>query len=186
MRCSLTVLLSNIKSSSVTVTHLFAWNTRTNSVTHTLQGCDCYTRNLRAWIFESCIPPTLITKLNFWTKKFWSMNCGWLKETFWQYATLHGLDKYNTVFQNVKRVLCQNKTHTKISSGWQFCRSISYTFNLFFLLIFLLSFLVNLRIALYQHKDWLIQNRIDRIIITGLIELLWLRWITWKLKLHFV
>ena len=22
------------------------------------------------------------------------MNCGWLKETFWQYVTIHGLDKY--------------------------------------------------------------------------------------------
>ena len=41
------------------------------------------------------------------------MNCGWLKET-WQYVTIHGLDKYNTMFQNVKRVLHQNKTHTKI------------------------------------------------------------------------
>ena len=30
------------------------------------------------------------------------MNCGWLKETFWQYVTIHGLDKYNTMFQNVK------------------------------------------------------------------------------------
>ena len=43
------------------------------------------------------------------------MNCGWLKETFWQYdVTIHGLDKYNTMFQNVKRVLHQNKPHTKI------------------------------------------------------------------------
>ena len=23
------------------------------------------------------------------------MNCGWLKETFWQYVTINGLDKYN-------------------------------------------------------------------------------------------
>ena len=43
------------------------------------------------------------------------MNCGWLKETFWQYVTIHGLDKYNTMFQNAKRVLHQNKAHTKIS-----------------------------------------------------------------------
>ena len=42
------------------------------------------------------------------------MNCGWLKEHFWHYVTIHGLDKYNTIFQNVKRVL-QNKAHTKIS-----------------------------------------------------------------------
>ena len=41
---------------------------------------------------------------------------------------IHGLDKYNTMFQNVKRVLHQNKAHTKISQGLQFCRLISYTF----------------------------------------------------------
>ena len=43
------------------------------------------------------------------------MNCGWHKETFWHYVTIYGLDKYNTVFQNMKRVLHQNKAHTKIS-----------------------------------------------------------------------
>ena len=43
------------------------------------------------------------------------MNCGWVKETFWQYVTIHRLDKYNTMFRNVKRVLHQNKGHTKIS-----------------------------------------------------------------------
>ena len=44
------------------------------------------------------------------------MNCGWLKETFWQYdVIIQGLDKYNTMFQNVKRVFHQNKAHTKIS-----------------------------------------------------------------------
>ena len=42
-----------------------------------------------------------------------SINCGWVRETFWQYVTIHGLDKYNTMFQNVKRVLHQNKVHTK-------------------------------------------------------------------------
>ena len=41
-------------------------------------------------------------KVNFFFKKWCSMNCGWLKETFWQYVTIHGLDKYNTMFQNVK------------------------------------------------------------------------------------
>ena len=35
-------------------------------------------------LFESYILPLLITKLS-----------GWLKETFWQYVTIHGLDKYN-------------------------------------------------------------------------------------------
>ena len=80
------------------------------------------------------------------------------------------------MFQNVKRFLSQNKAHTKISKGLKFSRSTSYTFNLFFLLIFLPSFLVNLRIALYQ------EGLIDRyqLAITGLMELLWLRWITWK------
>ena len=129
MRCSLTVLSSNIKSSSVTVTHLFVWNTSTNSVTHTLQGCDFYTRDLRAWMFESCIPPTLITKLNFWTKHFVLWIVVGSRKLSGNNVTLHGLDKYNTMFQNVKRVLHQNKTHTKISSGLQFCRLISYTFN---------------------------------------------------------
>ena len=32
-----------------------------------------------------------------------------------QTRNIHGLDKYNTMFQNVKRVLHQNKAHTKIS-----------------------------------------------------------------------
>ena len=32
------------------------------------------------------------------------------------------------MFQNVKRVLHQNKAHIKISEGLQFCRLISYTF----------------------------------------------------------
>ena len=41
------------------------------------------------------------------------MNCGWVKETFWQYVTIHGLDKYN-MFRSVKRFLHQNKAHTKI------------------------------------------------------------------------
>ena len=39
---------------------------------------------------------------------------------------IHGLKINNTMFQNVKRVFHQNKAHTKISSGLQFCRSISY------------------------------------------------------------
>ena len=43
------------------------------------------------------------------------MNCGWLKETFWQYITVHGLDKYNIMFQNVKKVHHQNELQTKIS-----------------------------------------------------------------------
>ena len=41
------------------------------------------------------------------------MNYVWLKETFWQYVAIHGLDKCNTMFQKVKTVLHQNKAHTK-------------------------------------------------------------------------
>ena len=51
---------------SCTHKHLLVWNTRANSVTHTLQGCDCYTRDSFAWMFESCLLPTFIT--NVWTK----------------------------------------------------------------------------------------------------------------------
>ena len=86
---------------------------------------------------------------------------------------IHGLDKYNTVFQNVKRVLHQSKAHTKISLGLQFCRSISYTF-IFPAYIFAIIF--------GKPKDSLISARTDLFIsvISGLIELLWLRWITRK------
>ena len=56
-------------------------------------------------------------KVKFLNKKFCSVNCGWLKETFWQYVNdyIYGLDKYHTKFQNLKRVLHKNKAHTKIS-----------------------------------------------------------------------
>ena len=54
------------------------------------------------------------------------MTCGWLKEIFWQYLTIHGLDKYNTMFQNVKKVLHQNsKLILKFHKN---CNSISYAF----------------------------------------------------------
>ena len=93
---------------------------------------------------------------------------------------IHGLyiHKYNTMFQNVKRVFYQNKAHTKISSGLQFCRSISYTF-IFPAYIFAIIF--------GKPKDSLISARTDWFIsvITGLVELLWLRWITWKTETTF-
>ena len=54
-------------------------------------------------------------KVKFLNKKLCSMNCGWIKEIFWQYVTIHGLDKHKRMFQNVKRILHQNKAHTKIS-----------------------------------------------------------------------
>ena len=44
----------------------------------------------------------------------------------WLYSRV--VDKYNTMFQNVKRACHQNKVHTKISQGLHFCREISYTF----------------------------------------------------------
>ena len=68
---------------------------------------------LNVWKLYSAIFDYKVKSLN---KKLCFMNYGWLKETFWQYdVTIHGLDKYNTVFQNVKRVLHQNKARTKIS-----------------------------------------------------------------------
>ena len=74
-----------------------------------------------------------------------------------------------------------NKAHIKISEGLQFCRSISCTF-IFPAYIFALVF--------GKPKDSLISERtqIDSYhsVITGLIELLWLRWLHGKLKLHFV
>ena len=56
-------------------------------------------------------------KVKFLNKKLCSMNCSWLKETFWQYVTIFisSINIYNTMFQNVERVLHQNKAHTKIS-----------------------------------------------------------------------
>ena len=74
--------------------------------------CDCYTRDSSVQKLYSAM---FDYKVKFLNKKLSSVNCGWLKEIFWQYGTIHGLDKYNTMFQNVKRVLHQNKTHTKIS-----------------------------------------------------------------------
>ena len=89
------VLLSNTKSSSVTA----------NSVTYTLQRC-----------LKECLKVAFLSYLitvKFLKKKMCSMNCGWIKETFWQYVAIHELDKHNKMFQNVKRVLHQNKAHTK-------------------------------------------------------------------------
>ena len=72
------------------------------------------------------------------------------------------------MFQNnVKRVLPQNKAHTKrVGFTWFAILQATNAFNYFFPLIFLLSFLVNLGIALYQ------QGLIDLPVITELIELL--------------
>ena len=136
--CSLMVLLSNTKSSFVSVTHLFAWNTRANSVT-TLQRCDCYTRDSFAWMFESCILPSLITKLNFWTK-----NC---YINFWQYVTIF-MSYTIQCFKMWRESFIRTKLILKFHKDCNFAGQ--FHIHLFFLLIFLLSFLVNLRIALYQ------------------------------------
>ena len=106
LRCSLTVLLSNTKSRSLTVTHLFVWNTRTNSVTHTLQRFDCLHQRficLSVWKLYSAI---FDYKVKFLNKKLlykFLAICDYIHEL------------YNTMFQNVKRVFHQNKAHTKIS-----------------------------------------------------------------------
>ena len=86
----------------------FARNTKAHSVTVTpeIHLFECL-KVVYSAIFDY--------KVEFLNKKLCSINCGWLKETFWQYVTIHWLDKYNTMFQNVKRVLHQNKAHTKIS-----------------------------------------------------------------------
>ena len=70
--------------------------------------------SLNVWKLYSAI---FDYKVKFLNKKFCSVNCGWLKETFWQYVNdyIYGLDKYHTKFQNLKRVLHKNKAHTKIS-----------------------------------------------------------------------
>ena len=43
------------------------------------------------------------------------MNCDRLKETFWQYVTINGLDLYTMFQNNVKKGFHQNKAHIKIS-----------------------------------------------------------------------
>ena len=70
--------------------------------------------SLNVWKLYSAI---FDYKVKFLNKKFCSVDCGWLKETFWQYVNdcIYGLDKYHTKFQNVKRVLHKNKAHTKVS-----------------------------------------------------------------------
>ena len=68
--------------------------------------------SLNVWKLYSAI---FDYKVKFLNKKLCSLNCCRLKEAFWQYVTIHGLDEYNTMFQNAKRVLHQNKAQTKIS-----------------------------------------------------------------------
>ena len=41
-------------------------------------------------------------KVKFLNKKLCSLNFGWLKETFCQYVTIHGLDKYKIYIQCFK------------------------------------------------------------------------------------
>ena len=81
-------------------------NAKTNSVTFTPE-IHCLDLEFHSATFE-------YTKLNFLNKKLCSVNCGSLQETC-QYVTIHGLEKYKTMFQNVKKVLYQNKTYTKMS-----------------------------------------------------------------------
>ena len=68
---------------------MLVWNTRENSVTHTLQRficlkywgkfCDCYTRDSFVWRLCSAI---FEYKVKFLNKKLCSKNCSWLKETY--------------------------------------------------------------------------------------------------------
>ena len=61
----------------------FIWNTKANSVTVTPKFI-C----LNVWKLCSAICQLYSYKVKFLNKKLCSMNCGWLKETFWQYMTL--------------------------------------------------------------------------------------------------
>ena len=101
-------------------------------------------------LFEfKVILPSLITKLNFLNKKkMCSMNYGWLKETFWQYVTIHGLGNCNAMFQNWRESFIRIKLILKFDKDCNFAGQ--FLKHLFFLLIFLLPLSVNLRIALHQ------------------------------------
>ena len=116
--------------------------------------CDSYTAEMwllhqrficfNVWKLYSAI---FHYKVKFLNKKLFSLNCGWLKETFWQYVTIHELDKYNVL-------KCEESPFIRINLILKFHKDCNFAgqflIHLFFLLIFLLSFLVNLRIALYQ------------------------------------
>ena len=87
MTVTLKIFLFEIQGKMLWLVHCrdsFVWNIMANSLTVTPE----------IHLFESCILPYY--KVQFLNKRLCSMNCGWLKETFWQYVTIHGLDKYNT------------------------------------------------------------------------------------------
>ena len=51
-----------------------------------------------------------------------SINSGWLKETFWHYATIDSwvIDKYNTMFHNVKECFIRIKPILKFHKDCNF------------------------------------------------------------------
>ena len=122
-------------------------------------------------MFECCILPSLITKLNFWTEivfyKLWLAERNFL--AIYDYIFMgYRYDKYNTYqcFKMWRESFIRIKLTLKFHQDCNFAGR--FHIHLFFLLIFLLSFLVNLRIALYQKRLRLIYisyNRIDRIIM---------------------
>ena len=159
MRCSLKVSVSNIYKVKFCDCYTFV------CLKYKGKFCDSYTAEiylleilrqilwllhqrficLNVWKFYSAI---FDYKVKFLNKKLWSMNCGWLKEMFWQYV-IHGLDKYN--LYNVSK--CEEsfiriKFILKFQKHCNFAGS--FLIHLFSQLTFLLSFLANLRIALYQ------------------------------------
>ena len=103
--------------------------------------CNCYTRDLFAWMFESFILPFLITKLNFgtWYCVLWIVvGSKKLSGNMWLYSCFK---MWRESFTRIKLILKFQK-HCSFAA-W-------FLIHLFSLLISLLSFLVNLRIALYQ------------------------------------
>ena len=89
---------------------LFVWNFKANFVTVTPE----------IHLFESCILPSLITyKVKFLNKKLCSINCGWLKETFWQYVTSH-TEAFEIVVQDQQALQNSNSNNlmaTRISNN---------------------------------------------------------------------
>ena len=128
-------------------------------------------------MFESYILPSLITKLNFWTKNL--INCYIYNKFLAICDYIRGL-LINTIqcFKMWRRFFIRIKLILKFQKDCNFAGR--FHIHLFFLLIFLLSFLVNLRIVLYQKGLILIHisyNRIDRIIMAKIA--------TWKTETTF-
>ena len=92
-----------------------------------------------AWMFESCILPSLITKLNLWTKNcvLWIVvGSKKLSGNMWLYSWV--IDKYNTMFQMWRESFIRIKLILKFHKDCNFAdRFLIYSF---FPLIFFYHF----------------------------------------------